>query len=139
MGVVGRILGTIAEYTKHLDEEVDKGFDLRKWGDLMKFLHGLQVQSQMLIDLFQRASSLLGYAPSFYIEAGEILLKEGIISEEDFKFFRSVVGFRNIVVHEYFSINLNIVNKILRKREYRRILHLANKVYNTLREKGLDP
>lgn len=43
MGVVGRLLGTIAEFTKRIDEEVDKGYDLSRWSDLMKFLHALQV------------------------------------------------------------------------------------------------
>lgn len=139
MGVVSRIVGAIAEYTRSIDCEVEKGFDLREWGDLMKYLHGLQVQARLLIDLFQRASSLLGYVPSTYVSAGEVLLKEGVIGEEDFDFYCSVVGFRNIVVHECLSVDVRIVEDILRSRSYRRVLLLAEKIYSRLRERGLDP
>jgi len=91
------------------------------------------------IDLFQRASSLLGYVLSTYVNAGEILLREGIIDEKDFSFYRSVVGFRNIVVHEYLSVDIRIVEDILRSRSYRRVLLLAEKIYSRLRKRGLDP
>ena len=93
MGVVSKIVGAIVEYTRNIDREVERGFNLNEWGDLMKYLHGLQIQAQLLIDLFQRASSLLGYVPSTYVNAGEILLREGIIDEKDFSFIVRLSGF----------------------------------------------
>jgi len=139
VGVVSKIVGAIVEYTRNIDREVERCFNLNEWGDLMKYLHGLQVQAQLLIDLFQRASSLLGYVPSTYVNAGEILLREGIIDEKDFSFYRSVVGFRNIVVHEYLPVDIRIVEDILHSRSYRRVLLLAEKIYSRLRKRGLDP
>ena len=139
MGVLKSMLEHLAEITKKIDEAVSKGYNLSDWGDQMKFLHALQIQAQTLLDIVQRSCSLLGYAPRTYIESGRILLHEGIISEEEFNFYKAVVGFRNIVVHEYTRVNLRVVNEILSKREFRRILTLAEKIVLKLLERGLDP
>lgn len=140
MGALERLLSTIIEITRNIDDEVEKGYDLSRWGDQMKFLHALQVQAQALLDMVQHAASLLGYAPSTYIEAGRLLLKEKVMSEEEFKFYRAVVGFRNIVVHEYIRVDLNLVEEILKVRRYRKILELAESIVNKLRERGIiDP
>lgn len=139
MGVIERLIGIIINITKNLDMEVEKGFNLSKWGDQMKFLHALQVQAQALIDLVQRIASLMGYTPSTYIESGKVLLNEGLMNEEDFKLYRAIVGFRNIVVHEYAEVNMSLVENLLRKREYRKILDLAEKIYRKAKIKGLDP
>lgn len=139
MGVLGKLLDAIAELTRRIDEEVERGYDLSRWGDAMKFLHALQVQAQALIDMVQRAAAALGHAPSTYTDAAASLLKVGVIDEEDFRFFRAVVGFRNIVVHEYLAVDMRIVDRILREREYRSVLLLAEKVYLKLRERGVDP
>jgi Uncharacterized conserved protein len=54
----------LAEYllklTEFLDQEVSRGFDLNDMGQLMKFLHALQLQAQALIDMVQRAAALMG-------------------------------------------------------------------------------
>ncbi len=139
MGVIERLIGNLVSITRNLDDEVEKGFDLSKWGDQMKFLHALQIQAQALIDLVQRVASLMGYTPSTYIESGKILLNEGFIDEEDFKFYKAIVGFRNIIVHEYVEINMKIVENILRRREYRKILRLAERIHKKVKERGLDP
>jgi len=61
------------------------------------------------------------------------------MTEEDFKFYRAIVGFRNILVHGYTEVNLEIIEDILRKYKYRRVLELAEKIYNRVKEKELDP
>ncbi len=35
MGVLGKLLDAIAELTRRIDEEVEKGYDLSRWGDAM--------------------------------------------------------------------------------------------------------
>ncbi len=139
MGAVKRLLKVVLDVTRNLDREVDKGYDLAEWGDQMKLLHALQVQAQALIDLVQRAASLLGHAPSTYVDSGRALLREGVLSEDDFRLFRAVVGFRNVIVHGYADVDLELVDSILRGREYRRLLSLAERVYLHLAERGLDP
>jgi len=61
------------------------------------------------------------------------------MSGEDLTLFRRVLGFRNVVVHEYVSIDLGLVERVLRSREYRRVLELAEKVFRELAKRGCDP
>lgn len=68
----------LAEYllklTEFLDQEVSKGFDLNDMGQLMKFLHALQLQAQALIDMAQRAAALMGEPTQSYAEARKEVL-----------------------------------------------------------------
>lgn len=122
----------LAEYiiklTKNIDLEVEKGYDLSQFGDYMKFAHALLLQAQALIDLFQRTAALLGDPPRSYAEAGYVLARRGVITEEEAKLYRSVVGFRNVLVHGYLSVEIGVVEAILRQRLYRRVAELAVKV-----------
>jgi uncharacterized protein YutE (UPF0331/DUF86 family) len=63
----------------------------------------------------------------------------GIISKEEFEFYRRVVGFRNIAVHAYASIDLEIVRRIITEREFERVYYLALKIVNELKKRGIDP
>lgn len=92
----------------------------------MRILHALQLQAQALIDMAQRAASLLGEPAQTYMEAGEALRRRGVLDPQDLSFYRSVVGFRNVVVHV--SLDAARVEEVLRKRLYRRILALAEKI-----------
>ncbi len=139
MGVLKRLLEVIVDVTRRLDEEVEKGYDLRKWGEQMKYLHALQIQAQALIDIVLRLSSLLGHPPSTPLDAGRFLHEAGILASDELAFFRKVVGFRNIVVHEYLDIDMGLVEEILRERKYRKVLELAYKLYRVGVERNLDP
>ncbi len=121
------ILEYIVKVTAEIDREVAKGFDLTQFGDYMKFAHALQIQAQALLDIVQRTAALPGESPHSYIEAGEILVRRGLLSEEDYLRYRAVVGFKNIPVH-YLSVNLRIMENILRNGHYREIPELAKKI-----------
>ncbi len=139
MVLLEKILASLAEITARIDEEVEKGYDLSDWKTQMSLLHALQIQAQMLIDIAQRACSLLGKVPETYGEAGDILLREGVISEDERKLYRAVVGFRNVVVHAYLEVDLKKVDEILRGRMYRKVLDLAEKIVEKMKELGHDP
>ncbi len=139
MGVLRRLLEMAIDITRRIDEEVEKGYDLNSWGDQMKFLHALQIQSQILIDTILRSCATLGHAPSTPVDAARYLVEKGIISKNEFEFFRKVLSFRNIVVHQYASVDMNIVDKILRNREYRKVLQLVEKVFNAVSRIVEDP
>jgi len=91
------------------------------------------------MDLAQRAAAALGHAPSTYADAAAALLRGGVIGPDDHRFLKAVIGFRNVVVHEYLAVDTEIVDRILSKREYRRVLTLAEKIYRELKRRGLDP
>ena len=139
MGVLRRLLEIVVDTTRRIDEEVDRGYDLGVWGEQMKFLHALQIQSQALIDLVLRSSSLLGHPPSTPIDAAKYLAEKNVMTRRDLEFFRKVLGFRNIVVHEYTSVDISLVDRILRSREYRRVMTLAEKIFREVSRRTGDP
>ncbi len=49
----------------------------------------------------------------------------GLVTSEEEALIKSLVGFKNVVVHGYASLDLNVVDEILRSRSYRRVLELA--------------
>ena len=71
-----------------------------------------------LIDIFQHVvvDEEYGFPESAY-EAAQILLTKEILSKEDVELFRHMVGFRNIVGHDYINIDKEIVYKILSQGE----------------------
>lgn len=48
-------------------------------------------------------------------EAFDLLVEAGLISKELAKNLKAMVGFRNIAVHDYQSVNLDIVRQIIEK------------------------
>jgi uncharacterized protein YutE (UPF0331/DUF86 family) len=107
---------------------------LTSFGQLLKFLHALQMQAQALIDMAQRAAALLGEPSHSYVGAGVALMRKGVLTEEDFRLYSAVVGFRNVLVHGYASIDVSRVSQILARREYRRLVSLALKILEAARD-----
>jgi uncharacterized protein YutE (UPF0331/DUF86 family) len=97
-------------------------------GQLMKFLHALQLQAQVLIDMVQRAAALMGEPTHSYAEAGAALARRGVFSPEDLRLYRAVVGFRNVLVHGYTSVDVLRISQILAGREHRKLANLALKI-----------
>jgi len=71
-----------------------------------------------LIDIFQHTvvDEEYGFPETAY-EAGRILLEKGILSQEDEEIFRQMVGFRNVVGHDYINLDKKIVYTILTEGE----------------------
>jgi uncharacterized protein YutE (UPF0331/DUF86 family) len=67
-----------------------------------------------LIDIFQHTvvDEEYGFPETAY-EAAQILFKKGILSQQDVEIFKQMIGFRNVVGHDYININKEIVYNIL--------------------------
>ena len=67
-----------------------------------------------LIDIFQHVvvDEQYGFPETAY-EAAQILLTKGILREAEAEKFKQMVGFRNVVGHDYISINKEAVYQIL--------------------------
>jgi uncharacterized protein YutE (UPF0331/DUF86 family) len=67
-----------------------------------------------LIDMVQHIAvdEDYGYPQTAY-EAGHLLLEKGVFGEGDLDLFRKMVGFRNVVGHDYLRVNKEIVYSIL--------------------------
>ena len=125
MAVLDRLLKNLEDVTSKLDETVETGYDLNDWRDQMAVLHGLQIQAQIVLDILQRLLSNMGTGAEGYKDAVRKLKEKGIINDDEEKFLNAVVGFRNIVVHEYSEVDLETIDEILRNREYRRLFNLV--------------
>ncbi|MFP3164219.1 MAG: HepT-like ribonuclease domain-containing protein [Acidianus hospitalis] len=130
MAILDKLLESLKDYTSKLDEA--NNVDLDSWFNLFAILHLLQVQAQSFIDLVQTLLSNMGISSQGYRDSIRKLYEKNLITAEERDFLISVVGFRNIIVHEYATVNPIFVKKIMENKEYRRLLEIA---YN-LREKA---
>lgn len=130
-------MNTIAEMTARLDWLAEHG--IRNWVEELAALHALQVQAQALLDMVMRIAAELGYTPTTPREAAEALRVEGLVSEQDYELIRRIAGFRNIVIHEYAAVDMDLVRDIIRNRKYRDATLLASKLLEKASRKGIDP
>jgi len=67
-----------------------------------------------LIDIFQHVvvDEEYGFPETAY-EAADTLFKKGILSHEDVEIFKQMVGFRNVVGHDYINLDKEVVYHIL--------------------------
>lgn len=90
-------------------EELARNVDLQ---DII--LHNLQLAIQGCIDIASHIISDQGWVvPDTLAGLFAILKKHKIISEELSEKLKKMVGFRNIVIHEYGNIDLDKVHNIL--------------------------
>ena len=67
-----------------------------------------------LIDIFQHVVVDEGYGfPETAYEAAQILVMKGILVQEEAEIFKQMVGFRNVVGHDYITIEKETVYRIL--------------------------
>jgi len=137
VGALGRLADTVAEMTTRLDQLRERG--LRSWVEELAALHALQVQAQALIDMVMRLAAELGYSPETPRDAATALEAEAVIGREEWAFIRRLVAFRNIVVHEYASVDMELVRRIIRHGEYRRVAELASRLLEEAEKRGIDP
>ncbi|WP_288006240.1 DUF86 domain-containing protein [Thermofilum sp.] len=136
MGVLKRLLDNLLSYTSLLDGL--KPEDLEDEYKYYAALHLLQTQAQVLMDIFARASSTLGLGVDGYIDAGHKLRAKDIINDKDLGLYRRIVGFWNVVVHEYSDVDSSIVLDIITNKKYREVARLATKVVEELEKRGMD-
>ncbi|MEA3369474.1 MAG: DUF86 domain-containing protein [Candidatus Ratteibacteria bacterium] len=69
-----------------------------------------------LIDIIQHIVVDEGYGfPQTAYEAAKMLGDKGILDSNDFELLKKMIGFRNIVGHEYIALNKNVVYSIFTK------------------------
>lgn len=67
----------------------------------------LQLAAQVSIDLGNHLIAYFGFeTPKDYKDIFEILAKEGVISKDLSSNMKKIAGFRNILVHDYLSIDV---------------------------------
>jgi len=112
ISAIQRYLGILEAYKKFTKEQIQK--DVTLHGAVERYLY---LASQATIDLAEALISYKGFRrPAILKEAFEILKENNIISSELSDKMIGLVGFRNVVAHDYEEINYDIVYDVLLNR-----------------------
>ncbi len=135
-----RLLELIASHTDLLERI--RGKEIR-WNDILELyavLHILQIHAQAAIDYLLHTCAITGISSETPIRCIEELKIRGMIRSEDAEFMKRVVRFRNILVHEYTSIDIERVKRAIETQGYVRVLQIINELQKKLEKSGLlDP
>ncbi|CCO09149.1 conserved hypothetical protein [Desulforamulus hydrothermalis Lam5 = DSM 18033] len=100
---------------KRIQEEYDNNFqNLLNYTRQDSIILNIQRACEAAIDLAMHvvAEKKLGL-PQSSRQAFDLLYENGLIERELSERLKAMVGFRNIAVHDYQSVNLNILQKII--------------------------
>ena len=114
--VAAILLQRLEEYLKSLREHGKTSKDELQDSDvLLTFVERkLQLAAQVCIDLGNHLISYFGFeTPKDYKEIFQILAKEGVISKDLSSNMKRMAGFRNILVHDYLSVDIGKVAEVL--------------------------
>jgi len=135
-----KLLETILYHTELLDKIRSGKID---WNNILEFygvIHVLQIHAQTIIDYLLHTCSILRISSETPIHCIYELEKIGLIKEDDADLLRKLVKFRNIVVHEYGSIDVRRVMNIIDSQGYKRAYVIIKDLHKKLEEsKLLDP
>lgn len=107
-----KYLKILEGYKKYPRKELERDLNLK--GALERYLY---LVSQAAIDLAEAVISLKDLRkPTTLAESFHILNEEKIISDELAEKMVKMVGFRNVIAHDYEKVNYDIVYDILKNR-----------------------
>ena len=69
-------------------------------------------------------------------EAISELKQRGELTPGEHEKLNKIIGFRNILVHDYLNVNENITQAIITKQDYTFVVQVAEKLMRLLDEKG---
>jgi uncharacterized protein YutE (UPF0331/DUF86 family) len=77
---------------------------------------GLQLCAQNVLDVATHLAAAAGLDTPDYATAIICLAEIGVLPEQFAERFRSVAGFRNVLVHGYLEVDLVVVHRVLNER-----------------------
>jgi len=112
ISVVKKYLKTLERYTKYSQKEIESNVDIK--GAVERYLY-LAVQAT--IDLAEAVVSFRHFRkPTTLREGFDILHEEDILDDNLAEQLTKMVGFRNIIVHDYEEVDYDVVYDILHNR-----------------------
>jgi len=124
---VKKYLKLLERYKKYSKDEIVKNIDLR--GAVERYLY---LATQATIDLAEAVISFKEFRkPTTMTENFYILEEEGVIGRELAQNLVNMVGFRNIVAHDYEKIDYDIMYDVLinRLKDIEEFLRAIEKIY----------
>ena len=82
-------------------------------GKLWAIERGLQLSIQIILDIGNHILADKGITVENYADIFQELINQEIIPEQYGKKIKDMAGFRNILVHEYAEVDLNVIIEVL--------------------------
>lgn len=115
--VVRRHLLALRRAVEELERHTGKPITaLNDWDELRCVERGLQLCAQNALDIATHLAAGAGRDIADYASAIDSLSELGILDRDFAAGFRSVAGFRNILVHGYLEVDLAILHTVLNTR-----------------------
>jgi uncharacterized protein YutE (UPF0331/DUF86 family) len=117
-----------AKYLKELDE---LRFDLKhlelKSRDFLATERLLQVFTEMCIRLSKHmVKKILGHSVTEAYQSFSVLKEHSLISSDELRTWKQIIGMRNGLVHDYLNIDLLIIEDILREGHYQSLAEFTD-------------
>jgi len=129
--VIKKRLERLEQALRRLESKKDVRLDefLENWEIHSAVIREFQVAIEACIDIGNHIISEKGWeSPESYKDVVEILAKYGVISQDFKEVFKQMIAFRNVIVHEYIRLDLEIVYENLKKLEdFRRFVKFIMK------------
>ena len=77
---------------------------------------GLHLAAQNALDVAAHIGSALGLDPASYAASIDALVEANVLPADFGARFREIAGFRNVLVHGYLDIDLDLIANLLRER-----------------------
>lgn len=74
---------------------------------------GLQLCAQNALDIASHIASATGLDPTTYGSAIDCLVEANVLPSPFGERFRAIAGFRNVLVHGYLDVDLDLLTKVL--------------------------
>ncbi|MCZ8344749.1 MAG: DUF86 domain-containing protein [Leptospira sp.] len=114
--VITNKIAVMQRAVKRALEEFNKNQSLSNYTEVDALILNLERACQAAIDLGMHLISKNKYGmPQSSSDAFRILESNSIISKTTAKSLIAMVGFRNIAIHEYQKLNLDIIQEIMKK------------------------
>jgi uncharacterized protein YutE (UPF0331/DUF86 family) len=115
--VVRRHLMALRRALEELERHTGKPIQtLHSWDEQRVVERGLQLCAQNALDIATHLAAGAGRDVADYSSAIDELADLGILDRDFAAEFRSVAGFRNILVHGYLEVDLEILHTVLNTR-----------------------
>ena len=115
--IIANKIQVIERCLKRIDEEYEHNpKNLLNYTKQDSIILNLQRAIEATIDIAMYLCAIFKFGvPQSCREAFDLLEKNKVVSEELAKRLKAMVGFRNIAVHDYQAINLEILKNIIEK------------------------
>ena len=123
-----------AKYLKELNElRFDLNQSTLKSRDYLAAERLLQVFTEMCIGLSKHmVKKIQNKSPTEVYQSFSLLKEHGLISSDELRTWKQIIGMRNSLVHDYLNIDLLIVEDILREGHYQALADFTEKAVTFL-------